>query len=324
MKETNEVKKKKGKLVLAFFSVFGIIVLLLLAISVGFNHTFSWFAANREVSGNGMQVVVDASKFELAINKNVGDNQTSEFITSGSDGIIQYIYDNFGGESVNPTSNEHKKLICKLVYENMDQNDTGIRPGAYGSLSFYISPKDNEITSFDLNLILSGKPIVSGETLSSQTIDILKGHILFFQNRINVTNGHNYTNKITDSFTYDLTQHESDKTRIDGKDYYLVTIYWIWPSTFAQVVCLSGDGRLLHYIPINGTSSDVTDMISYVAANPGEFFVFGEESYIFTSASMNQHFATFNEAFNNGDQNIGENVDYLFVEIFVDEHFSTE
>lgn len=341
LKLTKE-QKKKLTLIGSFVSLSALLILLLLALFVGFNHTFGWFAANKDVTAGGMQIVINNDNFKIAIQRTGNENQISGLETSDPDNILGVLENKMGfTRGTRITSFSNTKLLCNLIHENEviseNPNERGIRPNSYGQFSFYIDPLGDTDAVFDIDLTITGLPIMNPDTqsISELTEGLLKGHIFFYQSRTQADspNSYYYSGRILDSFEYDLSQHTSDTVTVDGTTYYLVTIYWVWPNSFSQIIYQEGAGRLAGQTPLSGSAStsaeDIQAARQYVIENPEQYFLFSEDNTYSgeiteSIVTSDDYYGTFNLAYNNADQHIGETVSYLVVECMVSEQNSVD
>ena len=288
--------------------------------------SIAWFTMNREVGTSGMGVKTATLPFELAVPSR-----------SGADTYYNSLINDFGyltGESDLTTERGSIRWVMKDESKNTSAEDyRGFSPGSYGKLTFYILPKTDTNAKYNLKIDLSGycaefvpdtndpsvmtKEIVPNTFKSlaekadgdstgiySQAAGYLKGHIMFFQELDMLTseelNGDTDTNKyysgrIIDSFVYDTSEHQSDKTTLNGQVAYEVNIYWIWPNTFGQI-------------------------------NPSYFFITsdlqssGTVASLITPSSLSSTNAliTLSNGYNGADQIIGENAQFVLVEMTVE------
>jgi len=171
----------------------------------------------------------------------------------------------------------------------------------------------------------------------------LKGHILFFQNHKALTSEGEtdtnlyYSGRIADTFTYNTADHQAEKTTWNGHLAYEVNIFWIWPNTFGQIVLDSNDDNLygdaMFSSNQSGTITPRNDLINYIANNPGYFFstsdLIEQDATSLTEKMSKESLSTTNSlialsnGYNDADQVIGENVQFILVELTADKGSST-
>ena len=139
-----------------------------------------------------------------------------------------------------------------------------------------------------------------------------------------------YSGRIIDSFVYDTSEHQSDKTTLNGQVAYEVNIYWIWPNTFGQIVLDADDDNLFGNAMFSSKQSGVTtpraELTNYITSNPSYFFSTsdlqssGTVASLVTPSSLSSTNAliTLSNGYNGADQIIGENAQFVLVEMTVE------
>ena len=328
--------KDKARLTGTFFSLAAVAVALVLAIGVGFNKSYGWFAANEQVYGSGMGAkVLDNSAFELALSTETSVDNSAETIwetTPYADDapIVTYLADESNGffEKIYTTEKSHPALLCNLAVDSQhdDLGENEIAPGSYGHISFDIVVKDGNDYVFDLNLgylpsakTASSEPTPVDSAKLSTVNELLSGHILLFTGKD--ANGYysGHVNGMT--VQYDTTLHSADHyVGTDGYDHYNVLLYWIWPMTYAQIAYQDGDYRLQSIQPIFASTSagatDRSNIITYIKTNPNLFFYDLDNSVNLNAANFHDdYYVKLSEGYNNGDQFIGDNVHYFVMTV---------
>ncbi len=348
--ELNKNQKKKMKLVGSFLSLIVIAAAVILAVGFAFNRAYGWFMTNTDVSGTNMTVVAATEGYELDLHDNNQEGvhqQVTEF--GDNHDLVVYLADpaNGGYEKITLTSSDHNSLLCRLANEAPGGLDREIKPGDFGSISFDIVDTQQITETLDINLTFRG--ISSTTTFDDETnqrhtelseIDpnsiayqVLTGHILLFKDRdaIQGSSDYNYRNKIEDSFTFDPTVDGAVQTDYnDGKYHYRVTFYWVWPSTFGQMVFDSTYERL-HSTPLfaDDNTAERAALALDTRTNPYKYFyrysrlVAGVEQNDITldytsDANADMYYYEISDAYNNADQEIGEKIRYLVVEAEVE------
>ncbi|MBO4594553.1 MAG: hypothetical protein J5697_02485 [Clostridia bacterium] len=260
--------------------------------------SFAWFASNRGVNQSGMDIAISTESIDIVVVRtsyyDAYDNMT-EFKTK------------LGEAEYSTTENDtdvEPRIAYEMVNESVVDGMRYLQPGSYGTVTFYIRPKankDNTVVNFVLerggfsNEYDEHDNLEITEVDSSAVLDLLKGHLLFFTGRTGADYEHFvYTGFLTDRFSYDMGAH--DKCGEVGRtDCYKVVLYWEWP--------------LKYY--------DITDNIStkypaavedYIAANP---------TFFFGTSEIGDSEEAKSDAFDDGDQTIGDNTDYFVLYIKV-------
>lgn len=299
---------------------------------------FAWFANNKEVSAAGMSTrITEDVLFELAAITPEPEADPAPSPTETPD-----VYDflgTLGYEFLDMTSSGHAGLVVYLKNEvRNDDAEEGmdpymLRPGSHGTIEFFVIPKEENLKiKFHLNVRatgLSATPAFLED--GTAAADIIKGHILFFEGY----ESQKYSGLITDESELVLNTQtaQSETFTVGGTQYtgYRMTIYWIWPRTLGSIVLPDGHPSLYVF----GSSlfdfdgNDVNDvegtifetMREYVADNWTFFFSESVDhegpptDFASLAANIVNNFARLSDGYNNGDQLIGDAVDYLVVEI---------
>lgn len=321
--------------------------------------SIAWFAANDSVAADTMAVKVADSPFELAVPARTGAETYYNTLIND----LGYLT----GDDQLSTKSGSIRWVMKDESPGASSNDyKGIRPGSYGTLTFYIVPKSAPAASYNINLNLKGyyaefvlddngeptKEIVentfqeltekaAGDSSSAYALaaDYMKGHIMFFQNHKALTQEEldgatdpslYYSSRITDSFTFVTADHTS--TTWNGQTAYEVTIYWIWPNTFGQILLDNENenlyGEAMFSSKQSGQTSPRADLIDYISNNPNYYFstadLISKSSSELTammgaaSLSTTNALLTLSNGYNGADQVIGENVQFILVELSVE------
>lgn len=209
---TEDDRRKMRKAALIKMLAMGVFVVVVMIFG-----SIAWFTMNKDVSNTGMGVKIGSDAYQIVP-------------VDGIDSIYQDYYnyiDNYSSDA----------LVWKMNDESNMENftgDVGISPGSFGTISFYVQPRDESI-NLDLTFSIVGyeyseevvttvategeeesETTTSGEeatetttqetvrTMSTVDADLqnyLAGHILLFQNR-------------TD--TYDLPEGNPDRKIISS------------------------------------------------------------------------------------------------------------
>ena len=298
-------KKEKRELLM---QVLAVVLSGVFAITLGVV-SFAWFSMNSTLEHSGMRVAVSTESVDILIERNTSEYESGYEGIVGESGLKATLADN-EYSFVYTDSDDYPLLAYELVVaEATYENKKYLVPGAYGSMTFYIRPKtghDGETVYFSMNF--DGYADVYEENSETATIrpvtkptvcNLLKGHILFFEGRTGASYANFvYSDQITGGgFHYDMSQHS--KCTDPGKtDLYEVTLYWEWPITYYAI-----------HDDLSTESPEVTrkypvETGAYMTAHPNYFYppsvspVTDEEK---------------SDAYNDGDQLIGDNVNYFVV-----------
>jgi len=157
----------------------------------------------------------------------------------------------------------------------------------------------------------------------------LKGHLLLFEERDE--NGcYSVLRKINQEYskTFTFTQEQ-----VDNSTPIPVTIYWIWPNTFGQILLDEGDVKLHDNAMFDSTQTAIegvtprNELIAYICSNSGYFFessntsITGDGLSAYINGVVNNtspdNLIALSNGYNNADQIIGENIQILFAEMIV-------
>ena len=193
-------------------------------------------------------------------------------------------------------------------------------PGARGKLEMYVIPKVDGLTSIRLKFDLvpcraetdsndkTGAIPIENETLE-QLID---GHILLFSSLDDV-NG--YSNWIG---TDHVVTVENNGTALVKDTPYKVTVYWIWPKQYRNLIYdkFSTRGDLFSNTVNN---PDYTKLMTYINSHKDNIFFSTEENPVYpeeTSDQMTQD--AFDKGvlyYNQADEYIGKNAKYIYIRV---------
>ena len=309
--------KKSLNLAGSFLFLLLIAALLIIAACVGLTKTYGWFAQNETVFGNGMSVKANSDLFELAV------PLSSQQLTAFSDqsALVTYVSTNEDIYHVSETDFQHQGLLCAMNDEKSGSNDHELKPGDFGTISFDIVPKVSGDLELEINFDFkafsaSGYPEVLTEIpANSDAYQLLQGHMLFFRTRSPApgsTVEYYYSDRIDGTIYFNTADNVG--IIVNGETHYRVTIYWIWPYTFAQMVFPENDYRLHSHTVCNDTE-DREELIDHIIDNKDLYFYDYQgndlDTDFTTEADAGTYFLELSEAYNNADQVIGDSVKYL-------------
>ncbi len=305
--------------------------------------SLGWFVSNKNANGNGMSVSISDLPFELKTTGSVVPNNNLIAALGYEDGTAT------DGGVFSENAGNMKWML--------DTSDTmassGLCPGTQGALNFTIVPKihdssQNLTVTYSLNLkayklsdamkeqiaLISNKiannevdennqpytmPTVTLDDLTelssdsanenySKALDYIKGHILFFKNADN-----------TGRFVIGETQTVSFNCASDKT----VPLHWVWPETLGNMVMTNSS-----YTNVC-QGEEKTALISHIQNNPPLFFVMNNlDSDMLDSSNhlnanvlgtdLTDYYPALNLAYNNADQVIGTDAQYILIELAVD------
>lgn len=331
-----ETKSSSQSIILSFI-MFAVAVFVFIHLN-----SLGWFASNNNVEANGMSVAMkDGPLFlgtigydekyqdELHNILNIPQGRTWEI-----DGETYYIT---SGNTVSMQVTDDSNL-------NNDSNSSGIMPGSYGKLDFYLIVNSAGISEVNISLnevvyanrggsleeikpeeILKDADEYSEKIIGSDLQDLLRGHVLFFRE---FDDKDGYSQLINEwQFNVNSSDYgESSGFQIDKP--YKITVYWIWPTVFDNYIYASvnQDGHLTNgYLfgytekTIEGESvpnltrqkllndMDTKKNLFFTGFNPDKIGTYS--FYDLTSGQFNY----FSDWYNDADVLIGRYVNYLYL-----------
>ena len=152
--------------------------------------------------------------------------------------------------------------------------------------------------------------------------NLLRGHIIFYETYDSGT--HKYNNRIQNMT---ITKNYTGQTLTAGQKY-PVTIHWIWPNTFGQMILedkdvdrLLGEAMFANESMFSEETSPRVELATYANSNRDMFFynISGIESIPVQSLINNEdrlrrYFTDFSNGYNKADQLIGSSADYVLLE----------
>lgn len=324
-----------------------------LVVMVGF--CIAWFASNHRVNATGMNIeAANAQDFQLASKGKRQEAEQKYLKNEDSQNILNngtaYLK-NSDGKMIAASDDTNNTEIYYAGFTNLAwrlDDDVTLMPGTSGSMTFYIIPRKENLTSANLTFTLKAyeddkKTGVAAVSKDNQLQNLVMGHILFFRNRdadgsyagwIAPDENGSY---LTGNSEYSFTVTPENKTTFEKDKPYPVTLYWIWPNYIRNYIYTNQNGSLF----TNPDSSDYKNLLKFLnkenfqnneaeqkyskifyvkpdsGATSAKDSTGGNGNQInsnITDAVLNEC----NEAYNNADQYIGENARYLYVDVTVD------
>lgn len=324
-----------------------------LVVMVGF--CIAWFVSNHRVNATGMNIeAANAQDFQLASKgkrqeaeqKYLKNKDSQNILNNGTAYLI-----NSDGKMIDASDDTDNTETYYVGFTNLAwrlDDDVTLMPGASGSMTFYIIPRKENLTSANLTFTLKAyeddtKTGVAAVSKDNQLQNLVMGHILFFRNREAdgsyagwIAPDENGSYLMANS-EYSFTVTPENKTTFEKDKPYPVTLYWVWPNYIRNYIYTNQNGSLF----TNPDSSDYQDLLKFLNKenfqnNEAEqkyskiFYVKPDSGAASakdsTSGNGNQINSNItdavlnecNEAYNNADQYIGKNARYLYVDVTVD------
>ena len=310
-------------LCLSFLVVVGVVLVAVLHPSLG------WFSKTENLTVGGMTLVTSTDDCDLLIDRGTeydrmkGNNAPLNAIPLYYGISMLKTHLGSGGFDLSPlvtstatSPNLAFELENELVRSEFDEDVNGsvntryLMPGAYGKLTFYIRPfdgVDRVVKTFSVSLMgyslvevwdaENERMVEQIQDVSSQsTLDLLRGHVLFFTGRTGATHDlFQYTGLVDGSFVYDTAEHEVYDAE---NNIYKVTLFWEWPETYLDISRKTSTELVTDKYPI--------ELADYVADNTECFFAINQTS---------EEERELSEGYDDGDQKIGNQVHYVSVTI---------
>lgn len=324
-----------------------------LVVMVGF--CIAWFVSNHRVNATGMNIqAANAQDFQLASKgkrqeaeqKYLKNEDGQNILNNGTAYLI-----NSDGKMIDASDDTDNTETYYVGFTNLAwrlDDDVTLMPGASGSMTFYIIPRKENLTSANLTFTLkayedntaTGLAVVSKD---NQLQNLVMGHILFFRKQDAdgsyadwIAPDENGSYLMANS-EYSFTVTPENKTTFEKDTPYPVTLYWVWPNYIRNYIYTNQNGSLF----TNPDSSDYKNLLKFLnkenfqnneaeqkyskifyvkpdsGATSAKDSTGGNGNQIdsnITDAVLNEC----NEAYNNADQYIGENARYLYVDVTVD------
>ena len=262
--------------------------------------SFAWFSQNRRVDESGLQISVHTSDYDLLIERTTRYDAGYDVITGTGHTKDSLIADYFS--LTDTSSRTSPALAYELVNEYRYENKYDMRPGSYGTLTFYLRPLTNTPLSIHFSLGLGGYVITydneNNESFdavdSTVVLDLLKGHILFFTERTGADFEHYVYDGLIDDGTFTYNTSDNVLCSDVGKtDCYKIVLYWEWPITYYDIVDELSTDVITRRFP-----EETTDYLE-------------NTEYFFLSVPDGANLTQMSDAYNDADQAIGTGVDCI-------------
>lgn len=309
--------------------------------------TAAWFVNNSRVQAGSATVSATADrKFELAAvgttGKYDGENGALKSILGDNvqDGAEWSSTGNENNIDGRITSNDKGDIVWVMSggqngqnLNNNTDNSTGtIEPGNSGKLEFYVLPKDTSAKhNFTFTLTVKGyyanngsySPMSSKENGfdTEKFYKLLSGHIQFFSS---CDKDGKYSGRLTATATAEgITINGLKRSTTENETQKKVTIYWVWPYYVGDMILPNGNGKLSND---EKKALFTYDLRSAIAGEmTGDYGKYFENSIDDTSKDKIAEMVKGNidetaynviyTAYNNADKYIGENGEYILVQL---------
>lgn len=238
----------------------------------------AWLVSNHRVNATGMNIqAASAEDFQLASKGKRQDAEQNKLKNEDSQNILNngtaYLI-NSDGKMIAASDDTNNTEIYYAGFTNLAwrlDDDVTLMPGASGSMTFYIIPRKENLTSANLTFTLkayednttTGLAVVSK---NNQLQNLVMGHILFFRNREAdgsyagwIAPDENGSYLMANS-EYSFTVTPGNKTTFEKDKPYPVTLYWVWPNYIRNYIYTNQNGSLF----TNPDSSDYKNLLKFL------------------------------------------------------------
>lgn len=300
----------------------------------------AWFVANNRVAMTGAQVSAENdAPFKIA---SVGKRQSGEeqyFKDENNNNILSdtttETYSSYIDAETGKTISTGEKTYYTggsgiAWHMNSEQS---LVPGAGGKLEFYLIPKKSGLTKADISLNLEGYKLageddnkkvqkVGNEKIQS----LINGHILLFQH---VDDTYGYYDWLGENQTFTVSAPGGENAVFTPGTPYKVTLYWKWPQYFRNYIYTqrSTYGDLFTDEMLKKYKTEYDTMIAFVnkqnkISNSKLFYDESSTAPDIAEGAIKNTMPddilnTCNKYYNQADEYIGNNTDYIYIQINV-------
>lgn len=298
--------------------------------------TAAWFVNNSRVQAGSAMVLATADrKFELAA---VGTTGKYDDILKSILGDIVQDGDDWSfteGKTGTKTSNSKGDIVWVMSSDQNLKNNTEngtIEPGSSGKLEFYVLPKDTSAKhNFTFTLTVKGYYENNGSYLpmsskgngfdTKKFYKLLSGHIQFFSSRDakGKYGGRLEATATAEGITLTGLTRSTTKNETQEK----VTIYWVWPYYVGDMILPDGNGKLSNdekkalftYDLRSAIAGEMTDDYGKYFEDPIDDKLKGKIADMVNGNVDETAYSAIYTAYNNADKYIGENGEYILVQL---------
>lgn len=292
------------------FMVSGLFVVAAIVIILA---CLAWLLNNSQVRAGGVNV--SAAGARLALTTTEQGSEVGYYERNGQDGQNSQAKD-AGFDTTNS--------MTVTLNSNLNNESAGkLYPGARGQIKLTVTPLADDLNGATIKISRALKPknsdVINQSSYSEselpELLKLAKGHLLFFTG---CDNGF-YSNRVTDSINIDKREFE-DGTGKTTKAVN-VTLYWVWPE-YLQNFAYVGNANYYKnlFAKEGGEGSDYRSAQKYVNENPSYFYYgYGSPVPTLSSTMKSTDLARCADYYNKADDYIGNNVDYLQLQLSADE-----
>ena len=321
--------ESKKKLVSSSISLVRMGMLLIILVVLLIFSAIAWFSMNGKAGARGMSVKAKGKSFELiTLSSDSTSNKNGAFYNPYHNAIRENGTEYYDIWLVDSNSNIGNYTSTGVVDDTL-----GIEPGSSGDIKFYIRPYEDVTINFSFqtigytarNTTVNEQPTVTMTELQSNPGNpacYLNGHVLLFEDKDSVTNyyeglipaGSDKQREFVREFEFNGS-YDSDTDGDGVNDAYVVNIYWIWPMTLDTLVYNSNSAATLicdrNAAAQPGETNDYSKVVSNICTYP-QYYLSG---YSPTTTYTESLLVGRNAMYNDADQEIGMNIDYVLLRL---------
>lgn len=226
-----------------------------------------------------------------------------------------------------------------------DKTDDGLGPASYGTFTFYVVPKVTGTIEMKINLGLEGYmaevdknddgsfevnnlQVIGSNHAKHMAVEYLNTHLMFFKGRTGSgteLDPYYYTDLINGE-GLELTFNNCVIDRLIP-----VTVYWIWPNTFAEMTCIAAKGNIANPSGNTEAVNTVNEVRQFVVDRREQLLrvnaatalsymadtvvVDGENVSTFNTTKATSRLSELSIAYNSADQYIGTSIQYFLLSL---------
>lgn len=265
---------------------------------------YAWFVSSGTVTANGVAVRIEGSSFELAsVGKEINPESMELLPTDNTEPGENWTFTTSNDGRITGSKSNILWRVSKDSNLRNTDSKTGISPGSFGKLEFYVIPKKEGVLNLTFNVSLlpireDGTQVTMNNAQdggNSTLNNLLRGHFLFSYtceeaNASKVQLAHNNHN-----FKLSFAQAEENKP-------IKVTLEWLWPEFLRDVIENKQSGEVIK---------------GWMVENPDHFFY--NDTGSFGNIDFVNDFRKLNSYYNNADEYIGTNVKGVILSLTAEE-----
>lgn len=278
--------------------------LALAALAVIVFACYAWFVSSGTVTGKVGAVRIDGSSFELGSMGEKADKYDKLFPTTPAPPVDGDNYD--PNDQSGTVTGENTNIFWRVSSDsNLGNTDsmTGVSPGSFGTLQFYVIPKRDGTLNLTFNVSLvpireDGTQVTMNDAREggdSTLNKLLRGHFLFSYSceEVNASNVQLAYNNHSFRLTF---SNAKENHPIE------VTLDWLWPEFLRDVIENEQTGTVIQ---------------GWMSAEPDHFFYNGVSPI--GDVDFDNDFRKLNSYYNNADEYIGTNIKGVILSLTAEE-----